>query len=118
MGVLAPMIFAGVTTVFVKSPEAQSELLALTQNPALRLFAEPVEVLTPGGYATWRLSMVLPLVAIWALLTVSRTLRGEEEHGGLDVLLSVPRSRLRIAAEKLAAVGTSLLLIGLLISML
>src|SRR4029077_10185058 len=74
--------------------------------------------LTPGGYATWRLSMVLPLVSIWALLTVSRTLRGEEEHGGLDALLSVPRSRLRIAVEKLAAVAVSLLLIGLLISVL
>ena len=34
---------------------------------------------------------------IWALLAVSRTLRGEEESGALDVLLSVPRSRLRVA---------------------
>jgi len=116
MGVLAPMVFAGVSSVFAKSPQARAELLALTRNPALRLFAEPVDVLTPGGYATWRLSLVLPLLAIWALLTVSRTLRGEEEHGALDMLLSVPRSRGRIAAEKLAAVATSLLLIGLLIA--
>ena len=118
IGVLAPIVFAGVTSVLLTSPQAKNELLTLTRNPALRLFAEPVDVLTPGGYATWRLSMVLPLVAIWALLTVSRTLRGEEEHGGLDTLLSVPRSRLRIAAEKLAAVALSLLLIGLLISAL
>jgi ABC-2 type transport system permease protein len=115
MGILAPIVFAGVTRVFVDS-QARAELLALTRNPALRLFAEPVDVLTPGGYATWRLALVLPLVAIWALLTVSRTLRGEEEHGGLDLLLSVPQSRSRIAAEKLAAVATSLLVIGVLIS--
>jgi len=118
MGVLTPMVFVGATRVLFTSPEATNELLALTRNPALRLFAEPVDVLTPGGYATWRLSLVLPLVAIWALLTVSRTLRGEEEHGGLDTLLSVPHSRLRIAAEKLAAVAVSLLLIGLLTSLL
>ena len=101
--------------MFGSSPQAQAELLALTQNPALRLFAEPIDVLTPGAYTTWRLSLVLPLLAVWALLTVSRTLRGEEEHGALDTLLSVPRSRRRIAAEKLAAVATALLLIGLLI---
>lgn len=117
MGILAPIIFAGVSRVFVDNPQAQAELLAMTRNPALRLFAEPVDVLTPAGYATWRLSLVLPLLAIWALLTVSRTLRGEEEHGALDLLLSVPRSRLRIAAEKLAAVASSLLLIGVLVAM-
>jgi len=117
MGVLAPMIFAGVSRVFANSPRTRAEMLALTRNPAMRLFAEPVDVLTPGGYATWRLSLVLPLVAIWALLTVSRTLRGEEEHGALDLLLSVPRSRVRIAAEKVAAVAVSLLLIGALIAL-
>ena len=118
IGALAPIVFVGVTKVLLNSPDATNELLALTRNPALRVFAEPVDVLTPGGYATWRLSMVLPLVAIWALLIVSRTVRGEEEHGGLDTLLSVPRSRLRIAMEKLAAVAASLLLIGLLMSVL
>ena len=116
MGAMAPIVFAGVSRVFLNSPQTRAQLLALTRNPAMRLFAEPVDVVTPGGYATWRLSLVLPLVAIWALLTVSRTLRGEEEHGGLDVLLSVPRSRLSIAAEKLAAVAVSLLLIGVLVA--
>src|SRR5262245_3961254 len=71
MGALAPMVFAGVSKVILASPEATQELLALTQNPALRVFADPVDVLTPGGYATWRLALVLPLLAIWALLTVS-----------------------------------------------
>jgi polyether ionophore transport system permease protein len=118
MGALAPIVFVGVTKVLLNSPDATNELLALTRNPALRVFAEPVDVFTPGGYATWRLSMVLPLVAIWALLIVSRTVRGEEEHGGLDTLLSVPRSRLRVAMEKLTAVAASLLLIGLLMSVL
>lgn len=91
---------------------ARAEVLALVRHPAMRLFAEPVDVLSPGGYATWRLSLVLPLLGIWALLAVSQTLRGEEESGALDVLLSVPRSRLRVATEKLAAMATALLLMG------
>ena len=118
MGVLVPIVFVGVARVLANSPEAQAELLAVTQNPAVRLFAEPVDVLTPGGYATWRLSLMLPLLGIWALLTVSRTLRGEEERSALDALLSVPRSRLTVAAEKLAAVATALLLIGLQVAVL
>ena len=91
-------------------------MLALTRNPVMRLFAEPVDVLSPGGYATWRLSMLLPMLAIWALLAVSRTLRGEEESGALDLLLSVPRSRRRVVLEKLAAIATALVLIGVLIA--
>ena len=89
-----------------------SEVLALTRNPVVRLFAEPVDVLSPGGYATWRLSMLLPLLAIWALLAVSRTTRGEEESGALDLLLSVPGSRRRVVVEKLAAIAAALVLIG------
>src|SRR5262245_27047844 len=102
MGMFVPIIFVSVATVFAGSPQLQTELLALARNPALRLFPEAVAVLTPGGYATWRLSLVLPLLAIWALLAASRTLRGEEEDGALDSLLSVPLSRRRIAVEKLA----------------
>jgi len=58
------------------------------------------------------------LVAIWPLMACSRLLRGEEERGSLDVLLSLPRGRLRVALEKLAAVWTALLLMGLLIALI
>ena len=34
-------------------------------------------------------------------MAASRMLRGEEERGALDVLLSLPRPRLRVALEKL-----------------
>ena len=45
-------------------------------------------------------------------------LRGEEERGSLDALLSLPRGRGRVALEKLAAVWTALLGMGLLIGLL
>ena len=117
IGSLTPLIFVVVHTLLADMG-SRADVLALVRHPAMRLFAEPVDVLSPGGYATWRLSLVLPLLGIWALLAVSRTLRGEEESGSLDVLLSVPRSRLRVATEKLAAIATALVLMGVLIALM
>ena len=45
-------------------------------------------------------------------------LRGEEERGSLDVLLSVPRPRVGVALEKVAAMWCALLAMGVLIGML
>src|SRR5262245_33757339 len=118
VGMLTPIIFLSISAVLTNSPDVRAELLALAQNPVLRLFAEPIDIVHPGGYATFRLSLVLPLVSIWALLAVSRTLRGEEERAALDLLLSTPRSRMQVVTEKLAAVGMALLLIGLQIGLL
>lgn len=117
MGMLAPILFGSRTAVF-RSPETQAELLAMVQNPVFRMFGEPVDILQGGGYVTWRLSLTCPMLAVWALLAASRTLRGEEERGALDLLLSVPRSRVRVATEKVLAIAAALLLIGLIISVL
>src|ERR1044071_5376651 len=117
LGVLVPVTFAGVSLVLA-SAVGREEILALTQNPVMRVFAEPVQVETPGGYATWRLSMLLPALAVWALLAVSRITRGEEESGGLDLLLSLPRSRERVIVEKLTAIAVALILMGGLIAAL
>jgi len=72
----------------------------------------------PGGYATWKYGFTILLIAIWPLMACSRLLRGEEERGSLDALLSLPRGRWRVALEKLAAVWTALLGMGLLIALL
>ena len=77
-----------------------------------------VAVDTIGGYATFKIGMFIFLIAVWPLLAASRMLRGEEDRGALDVLLSVPRSRLVVALEKLAAMWTALLAMGLLIGLL
>jgi ABC-2 type transport system permease protein len=117
LGALAPIIFTGVP-ILLANEGARQEMLALTRNPVVRVFAEPVDVLSPGGYATWRLSMLLPMLAIWALLAVSRMTRGEEESGALDLLLSVSGSRRQVVVEKLAAAAVALVLIGALLAAL
>lgn len=117
LGVMAPLILVLALPVLADA-ESRNAIQALVQHPAIRMFAEPIDVLSPAGYATWRLSMILPLLSVWALLAVTRTLRGEEESGSLDLLLSMPRSRLHVTAAKLAAIGVALVLIGLTIGLL
>jgi ABC-2 type transport system permease protein len=117
IGSIAPLIFALIPTLLADS-DARASVAALVKHPAMRLFGEPVDVLTPGGYATWRLALILPLVGVWALLITTRALRGEEESGALDLLLSMPRSRLHVTLAKLGAIGAAILLIGSLIGLL
>jgi ABC-2 type transport system permease protein len=81
------------------------------------LWDYPSAVVSPGGYLNAKYGSILVLVAIWALLAGTRITRGEEESGQLDMLLSVPRSRARVLAEKLAAVFVALLIMGVLIGL-
>lgn len=79
--------------------------------------AAPVAVATSAGYATFKVGVFMMVVAIWPLLAATRMLRGEEERGVLDLLLSLPPSRARIALEKLAALWTALLAMALLMGL-
>jgi ABC-2 type transport system permease protein len=117
LGTIAPIVFASGIFLLAR-PEGREGVLGLTRIWAIRVFAEPVDVLTPRGYATWRMALVLPMLAVWALMAVSRTTRGEEESGAFDLLLSVAGSRLKVIAQKLAALAAALVVIGVLIGAL
>jgi ABC-2 type transport system permease protein len=92
---------------------------SLTQLASAFAFnAAPVALGTVAGYATWKVGVFMLIMAIWPLLAASRMLRGEEERGSLDVLLSVPRPRARVALEKLAAMWTALLAMAALIGLI
>jgi ABC-2 type transport system permease protein len=97
----------------VETPEARASLVSL--GPSFAWIAEPIKIDTPGGYATFKYGFTVLVMALWPLLASSRMLRGEEERGSMDVLLSMPRGRGRVALEKLAAIWTALLGMGLLI---
>lgn len=100
----------------VTTPQARASLVALAQGFAW--LAQPVAVDTPGGYATFKYGPTILLMALWALAAGGRILRGEEERGSLDVLLSLPAGRARVALEKVAAIWTALLGMGLIIALL
>jgi ABC-2 type transport system permease protein len=99
----------------VETPQARASLIALSGTYSW--LAEPIKVGTAGGYVTFKVGFLILLVALWPLMAGSRMLRGEE-GGPLDVLLSLPRGRGRVVIEKLAAVWTALLAMGLLIGVL
>lgn len=110
------MFIALATFSSIATPAA----LAALQNlaPAMRWYNEPIAITAPPGYATWRMAPLMLTLGVWALLAGSRTLRGEEDQGQLDVVLAVPRSRLRVIVEKGAALLTALLVMGGLIGLL
>src|SRR5438105_454605 len=109
MGLVIVSPMASVATL-ITTPEARAALAGLAAQFAWN--ADPVAADTVGGYATFKIGIFVFLVCVWPLLAASRMLRGEEERGSLDVLLSVPRSRARVAIEKVAAMWVALLLVG------
>src|SRR5947209_14731426 len=115
MGLLIYVVLVAVPSL-VATPQARASVISL--GSSFSWIAEPIALDTPGGYVTWKYGLVLLIIAIWPLTACSRLLRGEEERGSLDVLLSLPRGRGRVALEKLAAVWTALLLMGLLIALI
>ncbi|HEY9289438.1 MAG TPA: ABC transporter permease subunit [Candidatus Dormibacteraeota bacterium] len=91
----------------VTTEQARASLITLAQSFAW--LSAPTAVDTAGGYATFKYGGTILLVAIWALSAGSRALRGEEERGSMDVLLALPRGRVRVAVDKFAAILTALL---------
>jgi polyether ionophore transport system permease protein len=115
MGLVVVSPMASVATLLT-TPQARAQLVGLAATFAWN--ADVVAVDTIGGYATFKIGIFIFLIAVWPLLAASRMLRGEEDRGSLDVLLSLPRPRLAVAFEKLAAMWIALLAMGLLIGLL
>jgi ABC-2 type transport system permease protein len=115
IGVSLALVIASYSAA-ISEPGAKEALVATARS--FSFFWEAVGVDTPGGYAMFKLGSLMVFPAIWALLAASRIVRGEEERGSMDVLLSLPRSRARVVLAKIAALGTALLLMGLLIGVL
>src|SRR5258708_1900378 len=115
MGLVVVSPMASVAAL-VTTPQAREQLIGIAQT--FTWDGDAIAVDTLCGYATVKMGTFIFLIAIWPLLAASRMLRGEEDRGSMDVLLSLPRPRLRVALEKLAAMWTALLLMGVLIGLL
>jgi ABC-2 type transport system permease protein len=115
LGALLATVLIAIPTVFA-TPAAKAAVVSLGSSYAW--IAEPIKIDTAGGYATWKYGITILVVVIWPLLAGTGMLRGEEERGSLDVLLSAPRGRVRVALEKLAALWTALLAFGVVVGLL
>jgi ABC-2 type transport system permease protein len=115
MGLTIASPMASVATL-VSTPQAREELASLAASFAWN--ADLVAVDTVGGYAMFKIGIFVFIMAIWPLLAASRMLRGEEDRGTLDVLLSAPLNRVRVSLEKVGAMWVALLAMGLIIGLL
>jgi ABC-2 type transport system permease protein len=89
------------------TPESRAQLAGqMTALPAVfrGLLGEPIAIETLGGFLSWRVGNILPvLLGLWSVLALSSTLAGEAAQGSLDVVLSTPHSRGSVAIQKVAA---------------
>jgi ABC-2 type transport system permease protein len=113
MGLVVASPMASVSALMT-TPQARQQLVGLAATFAWN--ADVVAVDTIGGYATFKIGAFIFLVVIWPILAASRMLRGEEDRGALDVLLTLPVRRGRVALEKLAAIWVALWLMAVLVA--
>src|SRR5438270_13799395 len=100
LGILMAVVLAALPTV-LGTPEARAAVVAL--GPSFAWFSEPIKIDTPGGYAKWKYGLRILVVAIWPIVAESALLRGYVERGSMSFCLSLPRNRLRVALENVAA---------------
>ncbi len=113
MGLVVVSPMATVSTL-INTPQQRAELTSLAASFA---WNADLAAATVGGYATFKIGIFIFLICVWPLLAASRMLRGEEERGSMDVLLSLPRGRVRVAVEKVAAMWVALLAMAVLIGL-
>ncbi|HVP02191.1 MAG TPA: ABC transporter permease subunit [Solirubrobacteraceae bacterium] len=78
------------------TPAEREQLLrGIARNSGFRaLFGPARSVDTVGGFLAWRSLSIMPLIAgVWGLLVGTRLLRGEEDRGRWETLISAPLAR-------------------------
>jgi len=97
--------------VTYKTPAAREKFAAtFGSNVAINALIGPARQLqTVAGFTVWRCLGVLSIVgAVWGLLTSTRLLRGEEDAGRWELLLSGQTTRRRAVVEALFGLGAGL----------
>jgi ABC-2 type transport system permease protein len=114
--VIALVIVSGVTTynTAYASPAARQLFgESVAKMPALQaLYGHAVRVTTVGGFLTWRYGDIMTVVvSLWALLAVSRLMRGDEEALRAELLVASPVSPRRLMARQLGAIALGCVLV-------
>jgi ABC-2 type transport system permease protein len=118
-GALWGLIFAlyviaqtfGYTAAYKTSASRNRLAKAFGTNVGLRALIGPAHAInTIAGYVAWRELGILSLLgAIWGLLTSTRLLRGEEEAGRYELLLSGQTTRRRAGTQAVTGLGVGLI---------
>lgn len=100
---------------FFKGPDAEkmTQDYKQTAESFSFFFGKVYDVETLGGYIHFEIMIYLPvLLGIFAVMAGSGIIRGEEEKGSLDLLLSTPRSRIAVVLGKWAAITLAIAVIA------
>jgi len=84
------------------------------------LYGVPHDLLTTGGWVSWRLGSVPVFAAVWGLFGAVRALRAEEESGRQELVLSgiVGRRPAFLAAVGAVGIGAAVLWLALFLGVL
>src|SRR3954451_13888538 len=74
LGLLMYVVLIAVKDL-VSTGEARAALLSLPASSSW--MAEPVKIVTPGAYATWKYGFTILVMALWPILVARRMLRGD-----------------------------------------
>jgi ABC-2 type transport system permease protein len=93
--VIAYADVAGFRSAYPTAADRAKLLVTLAANKAVLLFyGKAYDVLTPGGYAAWRVGGTLAIfAAAFGLLASVRAMRTEEDSGRAELLLASPVGR-------------------------
>ncbi|CAN5622968.1 exporter of polyketide antibiotics [soil metagenome] len=106
LGLLIAVTAWQVGTQFDSAAERLELATQMSLLPAMfhGLIGEPINIETLPGFISWRLMGFVPVVVgLWSITALSATLAGEASRGTLEMVLSMPVSRARVALEKFAA---------------
>lgn len=102
----------------IYTTQAQRDALAAaygSNKATSALFGPAPQLQTVGGFTVFKISMTLMILgAVWGLLTSTRLLRGEEDSGRWELLLTGQTTRRSATAQGLAGLGAGALTLWLL----
>ncbi len=113
-GVFALFIVSSVTGYSSAYPNVSDRLQlqeSLGNNAGLRaLFGQASHLDSVGGFTAWRSTILVMLAGgVWGLLLATKALRGEEDEGRTEALLSGPLTRLGGTGATLVGLATTML---------
>jgi ABC-2 type transport system permease protein len=106
-GLSAITVVSAYKAAYPTSADRKGLDILLGANPGFRaLYGVAYRLDTPGGFSAWRVGGPLVVLAgVWALLSVSRILRGEEEIGRWELVLGMGPTARTVTVSALTAFG-------------